>query len=431
MSASVAAQNEASLPTARDVPLGPLAGMDVPLWKAATGAVLHLSAECRAFRVPPQRAGVSLRVPDRGSMADVPEPGGCQSCPNPFPDYYTEARHLLSRMEELRKLDDRLVAGHDLDAYCGVLAFSMHGLGGRDPKDAHRLLRKPLAALAAARDQVAARHAGAYRGGEATEELLMIGTASLLHTDFHRRRPGKFRLPWQEAWEEICEEALDAQELENPSSDQIRYDYRHGFDQWCEKWLTALMDLSPAEQHARPSPVAARWARAHDVLERAIKRDLQDQPWAVRLADRLHHTGRGLVAGIAASMAEPVVVAYDGREVIDLPWLAQEILWVQYPGGVRQAGRSQHRLTALPRLFTLLDSLSRRSLDVIADTDWHDSPAVYQEAIDNVPKAAFSPDAYCWWNTNAAGRLPHLLVMARTEAASARRQAQRTQAPWR
>ncbi|MBT2443103.1 hypothetical protein J7E93_23980 [Streptomyces sp. ISL-36] len=364
-------------------------------------------------------------------MADVPEPGGCQSCPNPFPDYYTEARHLVSRMDELRKLADRLKAGHDLDAYCGVLAFRMHGLGGRDPKDAHRLLRKPLAALAAARDQVAARHAGVYRGGEATEELLLIGTASLLHADFHRRRPGKFRLPWQEAWEEICEEALDAQEPENPSSGQLRYDYRHGFDRWCEKWLTALMDLSPAVQHARPSPVAARWARAHDVLERAIKRDLQDQPWAVRLTDRLHHTGRGLVAGIAASMAEPVVVAYDGREVIDLPWLAQEILWVQYPGGVRQAGRSQHRLTALPRLFTLLDSLSRRSLDVIADTDWHDSPAVYQEAIDNVPKAAFSPDAHCWWNTNAAGRLPHLLVMARTEAASARRQAQRAQAPWR
>lgn len=134
MSASVAAKNEASLPTARDVPLGPLAGMDVPLWKAATGAVLHLSADCRVFRVPPQRAGVSLRVPNRGSMADVPEPGGCQSCPNPFPDYYTEARHLVSRMEELGKLADRLKAGHDLDAYCGVLTFRMHGPGGRDRK---------------------------------------------------------------------------------------------------------------------------------------------------------------------------------------------------------------------------------------------------------------------------------------------------------
>ncbi|MFB7862823.1 hypothetical protein [Streptomyces sp. NPDC056069] len=405
--------------------------MDVPLWKAATGAVLHLSAECRAFRFPPQRAGVSLRVPDRGTMADVPEPGGCRSCPSPFPDYYTEARHLVSRMEELRNLADRLEAGHDLDAYCGVLAFRMYGLGGRDPKDAPRLLRNPLAALAAARDQVAARHAGAYRGGEATEGLLLIGTASLLHTDFHRRRPGKFRLPWQEAWEEICEEALYAQELENPSSGQLRYDYRHGFDRWCEKWLTALMDLSPAEQHARPSPVAARRARAHDALERAIKRDLQDAPWVARLADRLHDVGRGMLTGIAASTADRVVVAYDGREVIDLPWPAQEILWVQYPGGVRQAGRSQHRLTALPRLFTLLDSLSRRAFDVIADTDWHDSPAVYQEAIDNVPKAAFSPDAHCWWNTTAAGRLPHLLAMARAGAASAQRQAQCAQAPWR
>lgn len=278
---------------------------------------------------------------------------------------------------------------------------------------------------------MAARYADAYRGGEAKEQLLLIGTASLLHTDFHRRRPGKFRLPWQETWEEICEEALEGQELENPSSDQLRYDYRYGFDRWCEKWLTALMDLSPAEQHDRPLPVAARWVRAHDVLERAIKRDLEDEPWAVRLADRLHDTGRGLVTGIAASMAERVVVAYDGHDVIGLPWPAHDLLWVQYPGGVRQAGRTQHRLTALPRLFTLLDSLSRRSLDVIAETDWHDSPAVYQEAIDNIPKAAFSPDAHCWWNTNAASRLPHLLAVARRDAASTQRQTQRAQARWR
>ncbi|XIE81330.1 hypothetical protein AB6O49_32630 [Streptomyces sp. SBR177] len=127
-----------------------------------------------------------------------------------------------------------------------------------------------------------------------------------------------------------------------------------------------------------------------------IKRDLQDEPWAARLADQLHHTGRGLVTGIAASMAEQVVVAYDGREGIDLPWPAQYLLWARYPGGARQTGPSRHRLTAVPRLFTLLDGLSRRSLRVIDDTGWHDSPAVYQEAIDNVPKAAFSPDAHCW-----------------------------------
>lgn len=30
--------------------------------------MFHLSAECGAFRVPPQRAGVSLRVPDRGGI---------------------------------------------------------------------------------------------------------------------------------------------------------------------------------------------------------------------------------------------------------------------------------------------------------------------------------------------------------------------------
>ncbi|MBT2469427.1 hypothetical protein J7E97_16480 [Streptomyces sp. ISL-66] len=364
-------------------------------------------------------------------MADVPDPGGCRSCPNPFPDYYTEARHLVSRMEELGKLAARLDAGHDLKAYCEVLTFRMHGPGGRDPKDAHRLLRKPLAALAAARGRVAERHAGTYRGGKATEELLLIGTAALLHSDFHRRRPGKFRQPWQETWEEICEEALEARELENPSSGQARYDYQYGFDRWCEKWLTALMDLSPAEQHDRLSPVAARWARAHDVLGQAIKRDLQDEPWMVRLADRLHDTGRGLVSGIAASMTDPVVVAYDGREVIDLPWPAQDLLWVQYPGGVRETGHSRHRLTALPRLFTLLDSLARRSLRVVADTEWNDSPTVYQEAIDNVPKAAFSPEAHCWWSTNSAGRLPHLLAMARADAASAQREAQRAVAPWR
>ncbi|MFK0258438.1 hypothetical protein [Streptomyces sp. NPDC090445] len=151
----------------------------------------------------------------------------------------------------------------------------------------------------------------------------------------------------------------------------------------------------------------------------------------VRLADQLHHAGRGMVTGIAASMAEPVVVAYDGREGIDLPWPARYLLWTQYPGGARQAGPSRHRLAAVPRLFTLLDGLSHRSLRVIGDTEWHDSPAVYQEAIDNVPKAAFSPDAHCWWNTQAAGRLPHLLSMARADAASARQQAQRVQAPWR
>ncbi|MFE2283051.1 hypothetical protein ACFXDJ_02570 [Streptomyces sp. NPDC059443] len=90
-------------------------------------------------------------------------------------------------------------------------------------------------------------------------------------------------------------------------------------------------------------------------------------------------------------MTDPVVVAYDGREAIDLPWPAQYLLWVQYQGGVRQAGRSPHRLTALHRLFTLLDGLSRRSLDVIAGTAWHDSPAVYQKAIDNVPQGRVFP----------------------------------------
>ncbi|MET7736624.1 hypothetical protein ABZT02_35540 [Streptomyces sp. NPDC005402] len=74
----------------------------------------------------------------------------------------------------------------------------------------------------------------------------------------------------------------------------------------------------------------------------------------------------------------------------------------------------------------LLDGLSRRSLRVIDDTEWHDSPTVYQEALDNVPKSAFSPEAHCWWNTQAAGRLLHLLSMARADAASAQQQA-----PWR
>ncbi|MFD9516816.1 hypothetical protein [Streptomyces sp. NPDC059979] len=405
--------------------------MDVPLWQAASGSVLHLSAACGAFRVPPQQACASLRVPDRGSMADVPEPGGCRRCPNPFPDYYTHARRLISHMEELGELADRLDSGHDLKAYCDVLAFSIHGPGGSDPKDADRLLRKPLSALAAARDRLAERHAAAYRGGKVEDELRLIATAALLDSDFHRRRPGKIRLPWQETWEEICEEALDTQQQENTSSGKARYDYQYGFDRWCERWLNALMHLSPAEQHGRHSPTAARWARAHDALERAVKRDLQDEPWVTRLVDQLHSTGRGMVTGIAASLADPVVVAYDGREAIDLPWPAQYLLWVQYPGGVREAGRMRHRLTSLPRLFTLLDGLSRRSLRVVADTEWHDSPAVYQQAIDNVPKAAFSPEAHCWWTTEAARRLPHLLSMARAEAASAHQQAQRTQAPWR
>ncbi|MFD9333162.1 hypothetical protein ACFWBF_01890 [Streptomyces sp. NPDC060028] len=405
--------------------------MDVPLWQGASGSVLHLSAECGAFRVPPQRAGVSLRVPDRGSTADVPEPGGCRRCPNPFPDYYTQARRLISRMEELGTLAARLESGRDLEAYCDVLAFGRHGPGSSDPKDAHRLLRKPLAALGAARERLAQHHADAYRSGKAEEELLLIGTAALLDSDFRRRRPGKFRLPWQETWEDICEEALNARELQDASPGTARYDYQYGFDRWCETWLKALLHLAPAEQHNHSSPIAARWARANDALERAIKCDLQDEPWVTRLVDQLHNTGRGMVTGIAASMADPVVVAYDGREAIDLPWPAQYLLWAQHPGGVREAGHSRHRLTALPRLFTLLDGLSRRSLRVIADTEWPDSPAVYQEAIDNVAKTAFSPEAHCWWNTDAAGRLPHLLAVARADAVSAQRQAQRSQAPWR
>ncbi|MFB9557325.1 hypothetical protein [Streptomyces roseoviridis] len=35
-------------------------------------------------------------------------------------------------------------------------------------------------------------------------------------------------------------------------------------------------------------------------------------------------------------------------------------------------------MTAVPRLFTLLDGLSRRSPRLIDDIEWHDSPAVYQ-----------------------------------------------------
>lgn len=134
-------------------------------------------------------------------MADVPEPGGCRRCPSPFPDYYTQARRLISRMEALRALADRLDSGHDLEAHCDVLAFGMHGPGGSGSKDAHRLLRKSLLALDAARERLAERHVDAYRDRKSREELLLIGKAALLDSDFRRRRPGKFRLPWQEMWE--------------------------------------------------------------------------------------------------------------------------------------------------------------------------------------------------------------------------------------
>ncbi|MFJ2931437.1 hypothetical protein ACIO8G_01565 [Streptomyces sp. NPDC087219] len=50
---------------------------------------------------------------------------------------------------------------------------------------------------------------------------------------------------------------------------------------------------------------------------------------------------------------------------------------------------------------------------------------------EQVSKAAFSPDAHCWWSTQAAGRLSDLLSRARAHAASAQQQAQRAQAPWR
>ncbi|MFE6905243.1 hypothetical protein [Streptomyces erythrochromogenes] len=106
-------------------------------------------------------------------------------------------------MKELGKLADRLDSGHDLEVYCDVLAFGAHEPGASDPQDAHRLLRKPLVALGAARDRLAERHADAYRGGKAEEEVPVIGTAALLDSDFRRRRPGRFRLPWQETWEEI------------------------------------------------------------------------------------------------------------------------------------------------------------------------------------------------------------------------------------
>jgi hypothetical protein len=59
-----------------------------------------------------------------------------------------------------------------------------------------------------------------------------------------------------------------------------------------------------------------------------------------RTVEQLHNVSRGVVTGVAASTAERVVAAYDGREVIDLPWPAQYLLWIQYPGGARQAGHS-------------------------------------------------------------------------------------------
>ncbi|WP_405436617.1 hypothetical protein OG373_06545 [Streptomyces avidinii] len=73
--------------------------------------------------------------------------------------------------------------------------------------------------------------------------------------------------------EEIREEALAAQELKDTSSGTARYDNHDGCDRWCERRLKAIMHLAPAEQHNHSSPVAARWARAHDTWERAIKPD--------------------------------------------------------------------------------------------------------------------------------------------------------------
>ncbi|MEU3207185.1 hypothetical protein ABZ702_25590 [Streptomyces cyaneofuscatus] len=334
-------------------------------------------------------------------------------------------------MDAPRALADRLDSGRDLKAYSELLAFQLDGPGGSRPWQVDRLLRKPLAALDRGLDRLAQRHADAHCNVDAQDVLMLIATASLLDSDFHRRRPGQFRRPWQGAWEEICEATLDAAVASSHSSSRALHDYQYGFERWCDKWLNALLQLAPSEQHDGSSPIPARWTRARKILERELQRDLGDEPWVTELADRLHHVGRGLVTGIGVTTAERVVVAYDGSELIDLPWPAQYLLWAQYPGGTRQVGNSQHHLTALPRLFILLDRLSRRSLEVIGDTAWHDSPAVFQQAIDGVAKAAFSPAAHCWWNATAAGKLPRLLHMARADADAARQQAQRAQAPWR
>lgn len=292
----------------------------------ADGERLGAPSVSRVRGVPCSSAAGRCQPAGAGSWKHGRRSGarGCRRCPNPFPDYYTQARRLISGMEELATLAGRLDSGHDLEAYCNVLTFGMFGPGGSSTGDTHRLLRKPHSALGAARDRLAERHADAYRSGKAQEELLLIGAAALLDSDFRRRRPGKFRLPWQETWEEICEEALDAQEGKDTFSGTARYDYQSGFDRWCEKWLHALMRLTPAEQNNHASPAAARWARAYDALERAVKRDLQDEPWVVRLADQLHHTGRGLVTGIA----RPTPTAggtpkQPGGSPTSCPWHAQ------------------------------------------------------------------------------------------------------------
>lgn len=201
-----------------------------------------------------------------------------------------------------------------------VLPFKIDGPGGLEPKDLDRQLRKPLTALDSAHGDLAAHHARTYCGTQAQDELLVIGTAALLTNDFKRRQPGRFRRPWQAAWEELCDEAITHWELTQGAIGTSRTGFRYDFDRWCQRWLEELVSLSPVESQGHASPTAARWARARHTLEHEIKQDIPDEPWVAKLADRLHDVGRGMVTGIAASTSEHVVVVYDGREVIDLPW---------------------------------------------------------------------------------------------------------------
>ncbi len=396
--------------TAADLPIGPLAGLELPLWRSPSGKAEHASAQCPHLSRGTPRQTRTIVLPTSGTLADLPAIPRCRSCPDPLPAYHQQATRLLYDAEELAKTATTLRNGYHLAAYGELLQAAQNdSLDTHQVREIDRLLQPALQRLRHERQRLVRQHRSAYSNDKARRDLKTITAAALLKADVDRRQPGRLRAELLDlSTSLVAEPPPDAR---TPIGDRELLELS---DAWIapisERYSNSagLAELDTAKERLREG--LSRLLTTRD--PRAGRRD--PPPDVDRLTTLLHVAWVGMLAGmVAEGSTQHVVVAVDPRMVLPLPPWAPTLLLAQYPSATRNVKGQPYRIAIVPKLFAdLVTHWDRVALHVIAESTWPDDAAVCHAVLQQVPARAFVGDEP-WWQRLRQGQLQRLLNKAR------------------
>jgi hypothetical protein len=398
--------------SAPDLPIGPLAGLEIALWRSATGKADHASPVCpRLVRGTPRQTRM-ITLPTTGTFADIPAIPRCASCPDPLPAYHQQATRLLHDANELAKAATALHNGYNLVTYGHLLRTAEHdSLETHQDQGLDRLLRPALRRLRTERQHLVGQYRYTYTDERAQRDLKTIAAASLLEIDVSRRQPGPLR-------SELLNLAsrLVAEVQPDPLH---RISYRQLLD-LSDAWLAPIRDHYA--NNAGMAELDTAKQQLHEGLDQLLTpRDPgtgrgQPPPEVDRLTTLLHAASIGVLAGlVAAGSTEHAVVAVDPRLLLPLPFWTSPLLFSQYPSAARDIDQHRYHVALVPRLFADLAAhprYSHQALYVIAESVWVDDADVCQAVLEQIPARAFAGYGP-WWQRLRPGQLQRLLDKSR------------------